>query len=128
MSIKKVLPLQILLLALPLGLLLLSGCEINRLNSARDLYESELYAGAIQALDDLIEVGKNGAIVTRAELIRSDCYLELGKSAIERNNRSLAISFFKLANSEAADVELTRIYSRMAEEAWRSAFGQEIYG
>jgi tetratricopeptide (TPR) repeat protein len=120
MSIKKVLPLQILLLALPLGLLLLSGCEINRLNSARDLYESELYAGAIQALDDLIEVGKNGAIVTRAELIRSDCYLELGKSAIERNNRSLAISFFKLANSEAADVELTRIYSRMAEEAYRS--------
>ncbi|HOA29289.1 MAG TPA: hypothetical protein PKL34_04565, partial [Candidatus Cloacimonadota bacterium] len=47
-------------------ILLLSGCEINRLNRAVDLYDAQNYAGAITELDDLIKSGKNGAIVTRA--------------------------------------------------------------
>lgn len=120
MHVKNIKSHRILLLSLALWLLL-SGCEINRLNNAQEMYESGLYAGAIQALDDLIATGQNGAIVTRAELIRSNCYLELGKTAIEHNNRSLAIAFLKLSNSEAADTELTQLYFQMAEEAYNAA-------
>lgn len=117
MQIKKVLKALPLLLCLPLWLVLSSGCEINRLNSAQELYNNKLHAGAIQELDDLIRIGKNGAIVTRAELLRGNCYLELGKSALERNNRSLGIRFFKLANSEMGDNELAQLYFQMGEEA-----------
>lgn len=99
MQIKKPLYTQILLLGLSLWLMLSTGCEVNRLNSAQKLYDDQLYAGAIQELDGLIPVGYNGAIITRAELLRSNCYLELGKTALERDNRPLAIRFLKLANS-----------------------------
>lgn len=96
-------------------LFLLSGCEINRLRSAEDLYNKGSYAGAIGELDELIRVGKNGAIVTRAELVRGNCYLELGKIATERGNLPLAIRFMKLSNSEASDVELGNIYKKLGE-------------
>lgn len=102
-----------------LGILLLSGCEINRLNRADGLYQQKRYAGAIQELDALIEVGKNGAVITRAELIRSNSYLALGKMAQERQNTNLAIRFFKLGNSAAADVELGRIYLNLSQQAYR---------
>lgn len=98
-------------------IMMLSGCEINRLRSAEELYRSQRYAGAIEELDTLIRIAQNGAIATRAELIRSNSYLELGKTAVERDNRPLAIRFLKLANSEAADLELGALYFRMAEEA-----------
>lgn len=101
------------------GIILLSGCEINRLNRAEELYGRELYAGAIQELDELIKVGKNGAIVTRAELTRSSSYLELGKLALQRQNIPLATRFFKLANSAAADLELGNIYLRLSQQAYR---------
>ncbi len=100
-------------------ILLLSGCEINRLNRAVDLYDAQNYAGAITELDDLIKSGKNGAIVTRAELTRSNSYLELGRQAQEKGNTPLAINLLKLANSEAADVELGNIYRRLSQQAWR---------
>ncbi|MCB5252836.1 MAG: hypothetical protein RBR69_01060 [Candidatus Cloacimonadaceae bacterium] len=117
MRIKTVLTRLPALLCLCVGLMLGSGCEINRLQSARELYESQRYAGAVQELDQLIDIGKNGAIVTRAELLRGNCYLELGKTALERGSRPLGIRFFKLSNSEAADDELARLYMRMGEEA-----------
>lgn len=106
-----------LILAIPILLLFIAGCEINRLQSAEDLYRRGLYAGAIGELDALIASGKNGAIVTRAELVRSNSYLELGKTALQRDNRPLAIRFLKLANSEASDLELGSLYFRMSEEA-----------
>jgi tetratricopeptide (TPR) repeat protein len=108
---------QLLLLVIPMILLLASGCEINRLQSAEELYRGGRYAGAIEELDALIRTGKNGAVVTRAELVRSNSYLELGKMALQRNNRPLAIRFLKLANSEAADLELGALYFLMSEEA-----------
>jgi len=120
MQIKKPLYTQILLLGLSLWLMLSTGCEVNRLNSAQKLYDDQLYAGAIQELDGLIPVGYNGAIITRAELLRSNCYLELGKTALERDNRPLAIRFLKLANSEPADDELAGLYFQMGEEAFRA--------
>ncbi|MDD5535779.1 MAG: hypothetical protein PHS36_01150 [Candidatus Cloacimonetes bacterium] len=107
------------MLLVPL-LLLVSACEINRLSSAEDLYENGLYVGAIDELDALIKTGRNGAIVTRAELTRSNSYLELGKTAVERDNRPLAIRFLKLANSEAADLELAELYYKMGDEAYEA--------
>ena len=99
--------------------MLLGGCEINRLNRAEELYQKQLYAGAIEELDRLIKVGQNGAIITRAELVRSNSYLELGKLALTRQNIPLAIRFFKLANSAPADVELARIYMNLSQQAYR---------
>ncbi|HNQ43075.1 MAG TPA: hypothetical protein PKI59_01530 [Candidatus Cloacimonadota bacterium] len=99
-------------------ILLASACEMNRLASAEDLYHRKKYAGAIEELDKLIRIGKNGAIVTRAELVRSNSYLELGKLAIERKNWNLATRFFKLANSEASDVELGKMYMLLGMEAY----------
>jgi len=120
MQIKKVLKTALLLLCLSLWLVLSSGCEINRLKSAQKLYDEGRYAGSIQELDDLVRIGKNGAIVTRAELLRGNCYLELGKTALERNSRALGIRFLKLANNELADDELAKLYLRMAEEAFQA--------
>ncbi|MDD4034727.1 MAG: hypothetical protein PHO16_04905 [Candidatus Cloacimonetes bacterium] len=102
-----------------LCVLLLSACEINRLNRAEDLHNRKNYAGAIQELDTLIEIGQNGAIVTRAELVRSNSYLELGKLARQRQNTNLAIRFLKLANSSAADLELGEIYMSLSQQAYR---------
>lgn len=120
MQIKKVTRTLPVLLCLLLWLMLSSGCEINRLNSARQLYEGQRYAGAIQELDHLIKAGKNGAIVTRAELLRGNCYLELGKTALERDSRPLGIRFFKLSNSDSADNELAQLYFQMGEEAFQA--------
>ena len=120
MQIKKVLNTLLLLFGLSLWLLLGSACEINRLNSAQRLYDGGRYAAAIQELDDLVRIGKNGAIVTRAELLRGNSYLELGKTALERNSRPLAIRFLKLANNEEADNELAQIYLSMGEEAFQA--------
>ena len=100
--------------------ILLGGCEINRLRRAEELYEEKNYAGAIEELDDLIEVGKNGALVTRAELTRSNSYLELGRLALQRKNIPLAIRFFKLANSQASDVELGKVYMNLSMESYRT--------
>jgi hypothetical protein len=110
---------SLLVKTLLLGLVIfsLNACELNRLQGAQEMYDGGLYAGAIQELDGIIQTGMNGAIVTRAELLRSNSYLELGKTAVERDNRPLAIRFLKLANSEAADIELANLYFKMAEEA-----------
>jgi tetratricopeptide (TPR) repeat protein len=91
-------------------LLLLSACEINRLRSAEDLYNKKRYAAAIQELDNLIKSANNGAIATRAEITRSNSYSALAEAAAERGNWPLAIRFFKLANSDTANLRLAEIY------------------
>lgn len=98
-------------------MMLMTACEINKLSSATEHFENGRYAAAILESDQLIETAQNGAIITRAELIRSSSYLELGKMAEERGNRSLAIRFYKLANSEQADLKLAELYYQDGEEA-----------
>ena len=99
------------------ALLLLGACEINRYNSAEDHYNNQRYAAAIQELDSYIQTGNNGALVTRSELLRSQCYYELGLLALQRESFDLAIKFFKLSNSREADQALGRIYKDMADKA-----------
>jgi len=105
------------IILLLLLLIVLSGCEINRLRSAEDLYNKNLYAAAIEELDDLILSAENRAIATRAEIVRSNCYSALAEAAVERKNWTLAIRFFKLANSDAANLRLGEIYLNLAMEA-----------
>ncbi|PKN72535.1 MAG: hypothetical protein CVU50_06660 [Candidatus Cloacimonetes bacterium HGW-Cloacimonetes-3] len=97
-----------------------TGCEINRLKSAEELYGSKRFAAAIVELDDLIDSGKNGAIVTRAELLRSDSYYALGEAAAQRQNWALAERFHKLANSREANLRLAEIYQTLGYEAFKS--------
>ncbi len=100
-----------------LFVLILSGCEINNLKHAEDLYRNRRFAGAIEALDEYIREGENGAMVTRAELIRSDSYYELGLIAVQRQNLPMAIQMFKLSNSVPADEQLAIIYRDLANRA-----------
>ena len=116
-KILRAKPGTIMSIAAVLLMLMISACEINRLNSAEDHYQNGRYAAAILEIDNLIDTAQNGAIITRAELIRSSSYLELGDTALERGNRPLAIRFFKLANSDAADLKLADLYYQMGEEA-----------
>lgn len=93
-----------------LMLMILTACEVNNLRSIEEHYEKARYAASIQEADQFIPKGSNGAFVTRAELVRANSYLELGKIAISRNMKELAIKFFKLSNSVQADQELVKIY------------------
>lgn len=81
------------------------------------LYNQRRYAAAIEQLDEYIVSSKNGALVTRAELLRSASYYELGLAAIEKENWVLAIRLLKLSNSEQADVELAKVYNALAMES-----------
>ena len=108
---------RLIFLLLLSSLLLLTGCEINRLKSAEDLYQKHLYATAIQELDDLIANAENRAIATKAEILRSNSYIALAEAAVEKKNWPLAIRFFKLSNSDAANFRLAEIYRDLAVEA-----------
>lgn len=105
------------LVLLALVLLLFEACEINKLNSAQDHYDNKRYAAAIQELDTYISRGKNGALVTRSEILRSKCYLELGLMARQRENWDLSIRFLKLSNSEESDQALGDIYKTLSAKA-----------
>jgi len=105
------------IILLLLLLIVLSGCEINRLRSAEDLYQKNYYAAAIVELDDLILNAENRAIATRAEIVRSNCYSALAEAAVEKKNWPLAIRFFKLANSDSANLRLAEIYRDLSLEA-----------
>lgn len=104
------------------GLVLLSfsACEINRLNQAEELYDAQNYTLAIKQLDDLIKIAKNGAYRTRAELLRGNCYLELGNLAAANQDVPLSIKFYKLANNQNADTELGQTYLRLSQQAYRA--------
>lgn len=104
--------------ALPcLLLLLLGACEINRYTSAEDHYNNKRYAAAIQELDNYIQKGNNGGIVTRSEILRAKCYYELGLLAMQRESWDLGIRFLKLSNSGEADQALGLLYRRLSDQA-----------
>ncbi|PKN78669.1 MAG: hypothetical protein CVU48_07680 [Candidatus Cloacimonetes bacterium HGW-Cloacimonetes-1] len=98
-------------------LLLSSGCEINRLKNAEELFNSGRYAGSIEEFDHFIRLTNNGALKTRAELMRSQSYYELGLMAMNRKSWDLSIKFFKLSNSETSDVKLGEVYRILADDA-----------
>ena len=98
-------------------LLLLGACEVNRLRSIEEHYRQRRYAAAIQEADDFISGAANGAFITRAELARSNSYHRLGVMSLERGNQELAIKFFKLSNSDAADKDLGDLYKQRIMEA-----------
>lgn len=104
------------LLGMVLVMLMVSGCELNRLKSAEELYYENRYVAALQQLDHFIDITGNGALKTEAELYRSMSYLELGKLAEQRQSIDIAISFFKLANSSEADERLAEIYKAKADK------------
>jgi tetratricopeptide (TPR) repeat protein len=102
-------------------------CEINRLRSAEEHYGQKRYAAAIQESDEFIPKANNGALRTRAELVRSNSYYQLGLIAVQRNSIDLAIRFFKLSNSSQADFELAKIYkSRLLEAATVGDFETQL--
>jgi len=102
-------------------LLSLGACEINRLKNAEELYEKKRFAATIQEVDEYLPISRNGALATRAELLRSSSYYELGVLAQKRDNIDVAIRFYKLSNSERADANLADIYRMLADRAKESA-------
>ncbi|MEF3694683.1 MAG: hypothetical protein V3576_04975 [Candidatus Cloacimonadota bacterium] len=100
-----------------LVLISLTACETNRFRQVEDLYKKERYAATIQEIDAFLRVAENGALATRAEMLRAESYMQLGLMAVERQNLDLAIRFFKISNSPESDVHLAEIYKRLALEA-----------
>ncbi|MDZ4181524.1 MAG: hypothetical protein U1B83_01510 [Candidatus Cloacimonadaceae bacterium] len=90
---------------------------MNRLNSASEHYANKRYAAAVQELDEYIRKGNNGALVTRAQMMRSQSYYELALLARQRSNWPLTIRFLKLSNSEEADLVLADVYKLLADQA-----------
>lgn len=104
----------------PLILLGLAACEISKLNSAQDHFENRRFAAAIEELDAYVGSGRNGALITRSEMLRARCYYELALMAKQRENWDLAIRFLKLSNSEDADVVLGEVYRLLADQALKA--------
>lgn len=95
-------------------LISLSACETNRYRRMEDMYQKGRYAGTIQEVDEFLKIAENGALATRAEMLRAESYMQLGLMAVERQNWELAIRFFKISNSPESDTHLAEIYKRLA--------------
>gem|GEM_PF-202531 len=114
-------------LTLALLILLATACEMNQYRRGEEMYRQRSFAAAIEEFDAYIETGNNGALRTRAELLRSASYRELALMAIQRQSWQLAIRFGKLANSESADTLLANVYKLLADnslEAGKLSEGQ----
>lgn len=85
--------------------------------TAYSLYLKSNYVVAIKFYDDYLQVSPNGALATKAELERSDCYYQLGYQAFHKENWLLASRLFYLANSKIADNKLDNCYYKLAEES-----------
>lgn len=115
--LKKTLYRHFILIYALLVVILLTACEQNRFKRIEALYLQRRYAAAAEFLDEFIHKANNGAFVTRAELVRSSCYYELGLAAVDKENWPLSIRLFKLANSDLADLELAKVYRTLGWEA-----------
>ena len=100
-----------------LWVIMLSCSMNNKYNTAYNLYMKSNYVVAIKFYDDYIQISPNGALATKAELERSDCYYQLGYQAFHKENWLLASRLFYLANSEIADSKLDNCYYKLAEES-----------
>jgi len=98
-------------------LFLIIGCSQNKYEIGKSLHKNEKYALAINFYDQFINHEERGAKITEAELARSECYLELGKKAYEKEDWVLANRLFYLANSEKADSYMDNCYYELAKEA-----------
>lgn len=97
-------------------ILLLSGCASSNYRAGRDLYRQGQYAAAVGYLDKAM-LGKNGNEATRAELMRNQCYLGLGRYAMDKQKWNLAIKLLFLANNSTADTLMVDCYARLIEQA-----------
>lgn len=98
-------------LAIPALILLgIGACQLNTLSRPEQMIKERRYVAAIEDLDNIIQKDNNGANVTRAQLLRSEAYYQLGLMAKERQNWPLTIRLLKLANSEDADNALAETY------------------
>ena len=94
------------------------GCSINnKFEIAHDLYMDSNYPTAIEYFDKFMASHPQGALSTRVELERSDCYYQLGNKAYEKQNWILASRLLYLANSNIADSMLDDCYKELAIEA-----------
>jgi TolA-binding protein len=89
----------------------------KKYTTAYNLYMKSNYVVAIKFYDDYIKNSPNGALATKAELERSDCYYQLGYQAFHKENWLLASRLFYLANSVIADSKLDNCYYKLAEES-----------
>lgn len=86
------------------AVMLTSGCSTTRgYATAHQFYEKQNYVMAINLYDQYLKSAQNGALVTTAELERSECYFHLGMQAYNKENWLLANRLFYLANSAKAD-------------------------
>lgn len=96
-------------------MLLATGCTTNYYISGYTLHQRGQYIGAIENYDQFIAKTKDGAMKTQVLSKRSEAYYSLGKNTMSRENYQLAIRFFYLANTYAADEKIADCYLHLAD-------------
>jgi len=86
----------------------------NRYNTAHTLYMKSNYPRTREHYDAFLNLHPVGALSTRAELERSDCYYQLGFKAYNKENWLLASRLLYLGNSGIADELLDECYKNLA--------------
>lgn len=84
---------------------------------ARKYYLADKLVIAIEYYDRFIERTSDGALATKSELERSECYYQLGLQIFAKENWKLAINLFYLANSLKADEKIDNCYYELSQIA-----------
>ncbi len=103
-----------------LVIIIATGCTTDkRYEIAKNLYLQSNYVPAIEHYDNFYQKTKDGALATKAELERSECYYQLGLYAFAKNNWKLANNLFYLANSLKADEKMDNCYYELSQIAMK---------
>ena len=101
-------------------IIIATSCSTDkRYEIAKSLYLQSNYVPAIEHYDDFINKTLDGALATKAELEKSECYYQLGLYAYAKKNWKLANNLFYLANSLKADEKMDNCYYELAQIAMK---------
>ncbi len=99
-----------------LVIIIATGCSTDkRYEIAKVLYLQSNYVPAIEHYDDFINKTLDGALATKAELEKSECYYQLGLYTYAKKNWKLANDLFYLANSLKADEKMDNCYYELSQ-------------
>ncbi len=90
------------------------SCTNLPYKTALKTYKHQEYKSAIKQFDGFILQGGNPALKVKAKFYRSECYYELGKMEMGKENYKAAADLLFLANSDKADKILDNCYYEIA--------------
>lgn len=95
---------------------LIFSCTNIPYKTALKIYKHQDYKSAIEQFDNSILQKGNPALKVKAKFYRSECYYELGRMEMEKENHKVAADLLFLANSDKADNILDNCYYEIAKD------------